>query len=128
MTSPEARAGPNSFTLIDPVAPYSSDTPIRNVAVAAPLSTRYLNAASALCGRRNASSTSAYTGIASNSRPRNMTRKLSDDGNRHSPYNDDNSRMENSPSLKSVRDMSNTGIASASNAPLAISTAGVTKN
>ena len=39
MTSPEASAGPKASTLIDPVAPYSSDTPMRNVADAAPLST-----------------------------------------------------------------------------------------
>ena len=128
MTSPEASAGPKASTLIDPVAPYSSDTPMRNVADAAPLSTKYLNADSALCGRRNANNTSAYTGIASSSRPRNITRKLSADGSKHRPYNDDSSRIENSPSLNSVRDISRTGTARASSAPLAIRMAGVTEN
>ena len=128
MTSPEASAGPNASTLIEPVAPYSSDTPMRNVADAAPLSTRYLNADSAHCGRRNANNTSAYTGIASSSRPRNITRKLSADGSKHRPYSDDSSRIENSPSLNSVRDMSSTGTARASSAPLAIRMAGVTEN
>src|SRR5512144_2737187 len=74
MTTPAAASGSeapraiaNTSVESEPLQPYSSATPIRNVAVAVPPSTRYLSAASALSARSWASSTSAYTGSDSNS-------------------------------------------------------------
>jgi hypothetical protein len=86
--SDEPSAAANTAVDIDPLQPYSSATPIRNVAVAVPPSTRYLRAASALSARNWASSTSAYTGSDISSRPRNSVGRLSEETSRHAPYSE----------------------------------------
>src|SRR5687768_13439090 len=87
----------NALISVLPDMPYNSDTPIKNMAVAAPPNTRYLSAASALSTRRYASNTNAYTGSDMSSRPRNMVRKLSAEMSRQTPYNDDRRSAGNSP-------------------------------
>src|SRR5207237_1398581 len=102
----------------EPVPPYRSDTPIRKIAVAAPPSTRYFSAASALSVRWNASSTSTYTGMDMSSRPRNSVRKLSAESSRQNPYSDESSSTWKRWSVKSSRESSSTGMASASTTAL----------
>ena len=58
---------------------------MRKAALAAPESTRYLRAASALSARRKPNSTSTYTGIDMSSMPRKSVRKLSAEASRHTP-------------------------------------------
>ena len=67
----------NASRASEPVDPYTSEAPMRNIAVAAPPSTRYFSAASAASCRWYAISTNTYTGIDMISRPRNIVRKPS---------------------------------------------------
>ena len=71
-----------------PLHPYRKDMPSSSVAVAAPPSTRYLRAASALWARSIPSTTSAYTGSDMISIPRNSVGKLSEEMTRQAPYSE----------------------------------------
>src|SRR6185436_1198608 len=103
IASGDPSAATNAAVDSEPPAPKISAAPISNVADATPPSTRYLSAASALWGPRNASTTSAYTGSDMSSSPTNSVRKLSADRMSPMPYSDASSSTGKRPSAKSSR-------------------------
>ena len=128
IASAAASARANADNASEPLAPYSSDAPISNVAEAAPPSTKYLSAASAL------------------SRPPEGEEHQDVDGQRHQLEPEEQRQeavggqqqadavergkqqhMEPAPRLKSSRERRSTGTASANTMALASKSSGVTE-